>query len=267
MKVLELFSGTGSISKVCNELGYEVISLDLEKKFKPDICVDIMKWDYKKDFKRGDFDVITSSPVCLYWSNIRNCWIGRKFKGSDEVVTKETLERDIDNFGKPMVDKVFEIIEYFKPKYFWIENPKSSKMWKYIREKYPDPDIRNNFYHFDYCKYSDWGYKKPTIFYTNIKDVVPLVCKRDCDNLIKDSKRHIKECCSRDYYKNVNTGEIIPIETKLKREKYKKDKDWFKLTKRHKDWKTVGGGTNKLERYRIPSRLIKNLFEKIKLNF
>jgi hypothetical protein len=25
-----------------------------------------------------------------------------------------------------MVDKVFEIIEYFKPKYYWIENPKSS---------------------------------------------------------------------------------------------------------------------------------------------
>jgi adenine-specific DNA methylase len=60
MKVLELFSGTGSISKVCKELGYEVISLDLEKKFKPDINVDILKWDYKKDFKQGDFDIITS---------------------------------------------------------------------------------------------------------------------------------------------------------------------------------------------------------------
>jgi hypothetical protein len=35
-----------------------------------------------------------------------------------------------------MVDKVFEIIEYFKPKYYWIENPKSSSMWKYIKSKW-----------------------------------------------------------------------------------------------------------------------------------
>ena len=30
MRVLELFSGTHSVGKVCNQIGYEVISLDLK---------------------------------------------------------------------------------------------------------------------------------------------------------------------------------------------------------------------------------------------
>ena len=33
MRVLEIFSGTGSVSKVCEELGYEVISVDISDKY------------------------------------------------------------------------------------------------------------------------------------------------------------------------------------------------------------------------------------------
>ena len=47
MKVLELFCGTKSVGKVCEEKGYEVISLDIEKKFNPSICIDFIEWDYK----------------------------------------------------------------------------------------------------------------------------------------------------------------------------------------------------------------------------
>ena len=43
MKLLELFSGTGSVGKVARDLGYEVVSLDLKN---ADINSDIMKWDY-----------------------------------------------------------------------------------------------------------------------------------------------------------------------------------------------------------------------------
>ncbi len=65
MKILELFSGTGSITKVCKELDYKVVSVDLEKKFKPDICIDILKWDYKKDFKEGDHLLLTGDPALI----------------------------------------------------------------------------------------------------------------------------------------------------------------------------------------------------------
>ena len=77
VKLLELYSGTHSVGNVCKEKGWEVISLDLEN---ADINIDILKWDYKKDYKEGDFDIIWASPPCHTFSNCRRCWIGRKIK-------------------------------------------------------------------------------------------------------------------------------------------------------------------------------------------
>jgi len=194
MKLLELFSGTHSIGKVAEKKGYSVISLDRDMSgdngsysSPHHIQEDIMTWDYKT-FPVDSFDIITASPVCLFWSNLRASWIGRKCKSihPSEVITREHLEKDIDKFGKPMVDKVFEILEYFKPKFWWIENPQTGKMKHYIAEKYPQYNI---FYDVDYCKYSDWGYKKRTRFWTNIEGFTPLVCKKDCKNLIDGRHR------------------------------------------------------------------------------
>ena len=47
MKVLELFKGTGSITKYYENTDIEVISLDILQKYNPTICTDIMTWDYK----------------------------------------------------------------------------------------------------------------------------------------------------------------------------------------------------------------------------
>jgi hypothetical protein len=49
MKLLELFSGTHSVGKVCKELGYEVISVDIDGR--ADINIDILEWDYTKKHK------------------------------------------------------------------------------------------------------------------------------------------------------------------------------------------------------------------------
>lgn len=229
MRVLELFSGTHSIGVVAKELGYDIVSLDRDldenskiyKNYKSPYHIkeDILTWDYKKHFNVGDFDIITASPVCCMWSIVRNCWIGRKFKNSTEIVSKETLQRDIDIYGKPLVDKVFEIIEYFKPKYFWVENPRTSKMWNYIKKTYPQFND-NQYLLFDYCKYSTFGYKKPTIFLTNIPNITPKICNNDCENM----------------------------DTSKKKLKHMNDAIRY---------------TNRLERYRIPLNLIKELFEKV----
>jgi hypothetical protein len=208
VRVLELFSGTGSIQKVCVERGWDVVSLDRD--LKADIKEDIMTWDYKKDYKPGDFDIITSSPVCLWWSKLRNTWIGRKIKAhGDKIITKELLLEDIEKYGKPMVDKVREIIDYFKPKYWWIENPQTGKMKEYITDL--------DYYDVDYCKYSNWGYKKRTRFWTNIKGFEPKKCNKDCGMYEKNG--HIKQL--------------------------------GKMTDK----------TTRYERYRIPFKLIRGLFD------
>ena len=59
MRVLELFSGTHSVGKVCKDLGYEVVSLDLTN---ADINIDILKWDYKTAFKPGDW-----AKIKMFW--------------------------------------------------------------------------------------------------------------------------------------------------------------------------------------------------------
>ena len=42
MRLLELFSGTGSIGKAFSRLGWEVVSLDLSSKFAPTHCCDVL---------------------------------------------------------------------------------------------------------------------------------------------------------------------------------------------------------------------------------
>jgi len=63
-----------------------------------------------------------------------------------------------------MVDKVFEIIKYFKPKYYFIENPFYSNIWNYVdNKKYLD-----SYVSVDYCAFG-YRYKKPTKILTNKK--------------------------------------------------------------------------------------------------
>jgi len=219
MNHLELFSGTHSFGKVSSKLGYNVYSLDRDLDAEcplksgyvsnTHIKEDIMTWNYKIYPKRY-FKIITASPVCLWWSNLRNCWIGRTLKGMDRPLTKEDIQNDIDKFGKPMVDKVREIIDYFKPKYYIIENPKTGRMKDYISDLIP-------YYDVDYCKYSNWGYKKTTRFWTNIEGFVSKRCNNDCEYMIVGKKKHF-------------------------------------------DVSAYGGGSNRLPRYRIPAKLIEELF-------
>ena len=207
-KLLELFSGTHSVGKVAKDLNYDVVSLDLEIGAEcpfgsgyvspHHIQEDIMKWDYTV-YPPYTFDVISASPVCLWWSQLRYCCKGRHLSSLGRKLTAEDIENDIIEFGIPMIEKVFEIIEYFQPKHYWIENPQTGRMKEYINDLVPYVDV-------DYCMYG-LEYKKRTRIWTNIP-LEPKTCKK---------KRH-------------------------------------QLQLGHFD-----GGNKKLQRYRIPYRLVKEL--------
>lgn len=282
--VLELFSGTHSIGKVAHRLGYEVVSLDrdlggecpFKSGYKSDthIKADIMDWDYKV-YEPGHFDVITASPVCLWWSHLRCSWLGRKCKKihPTDIITQAHIQADIDRYGKPMVDKVFEIIDYFKPKHWWVENPATGRMKEYIDKP---------FYDVDYCKYSNWGYKKRTRFWTNIKGFEPKKCKNDCENVItiktqkgdkhtgyktpikaKERTLHTANIGNHQKINSIKSaiakGEVV---RKLHRTNLGNTEQRQLIKKYTKDIQTIGGGGNRLERYRIPEKLIEELFSK-----
>ena len=69
-RLLELFSGTGSMGRAFEELGWEVISLDVDSKASPTICADICSWEPLPMFAPGYFDMIWASPVCTEYSRV-----------------------------------------------------------------------------------------------------------------------------------------------------------------------------------------------------
>tara|TARA_R100001594_G_scaffold51207_1_gene84546 strand:+ start:3292 stop:3891 length:600 start_codon:yes stop_codon:yes gene_type:complete len=167
MKCLELFSGTKSFKKACPD-DWEVISVDIDKKFNPDICCDIMDLDYKR-WEVGEFDIIWLSPPCRFFSQARNCWVGRRTKFHDmAILTREMMKEDIDKYGLPPVMKGLEIVDYLKPTYWFMENP-VGKLKNYITDRH--------FIRVDYCKFG-FDYKKPTMIWTNKTSLCD--CKCDC---------------------------------------------------------------------------------------
>ena len=125
-KLLELFSGTGSVGDVAKELGYVVISLDRD--MESDIKTDIMNWDYKV-FEPKSFDVIWASPPCTEYSRAKTLGI-----------------RDIDGANE-RVQRTLDILEYFEPKYWIIENPQTGLLTDQLcMWGIPFKDV-------DYCKY------------------------------------------------------------------------------------------------------------------
>lgn len=236
MKVLELFSGTGSVGKVCKELGYEVVSLDLKG---ADINTNILDWDYTQ-FNVGEFDIIWASPPCDTFSALRRTWLGRKLKcHNGQVCTLELLQKDIDEMGVPILRKAEEIIDYFKPKLWFIENPQTGRMKEYIHK--PHYDV-------DYCKYADWGYKKRTRIWTNQTNFEPKLCKNDCNNLLINGRTHK---CNFGGNKMIMDGDkIVKVNSLEKKEKYKEYENIQPC---------IGGGQSRNKRYRIPPQLIREL--------
>ena len=154
MRLLELFCGSKSIGKVFEKNGFEVVSLDIDPKFHPTICCDILDFDYRK-YQPGSFDVLWSSPPCQMFSSLRWCLSGRtKKKG----ITKEQLQNDLINLGLPPLLKTLEIIKYLKPKIWFIENPQTGLMKDYLDLPYSDCA---------YCQYN-MEYKKPTRIWNNM---------------------------------------------------------------------------------------------------
>lgn len=153
MKLLELFAGTHSVGKVAKELGYDVVSLDIDGH--SDITCDILDWDYTQ-YAPGYFSVVWASPECKVFSSLQHTNIGRKYRDARHL--EEAREAN-----SVYIKKTIEIIQYLKPDYYFIENPLNSAIWKYVDQAYREKCVV-----VDYC-YFGYRYKKPTKILTNKK--------------------------------------------------------------------------------------------------
>lgn len=164
-RVLELFKGTGSVGKYYNDKNYEVISLDFNSKYKADITINILEWDYKS-YDKDYFDIVWASCDCTQYSKA-------KTKGV----------RDIEG-ANSLVLKTLEIIKYFNPEYWFIENPQTGLLKQQsFMKSLPYIDA-------DYCRYG-FPYRKRTRFWTN-KYCELKLCDKKCGSFING--KHIGSC-------------------------------------------------------------------------
>jgi hypothetical protein len=155
-RLLELFSGTGSVGRAFAAAGWDVTSLDIDPRSPADIHADICHFDFRV-WEPGHFDVIWASPPCTQYS-IARTWAKtpRDLEGADALVARARY-----------------IIDYLRPKLFWIENPWTGLLRK--RQVVADLPLHVT----DYCM---WGapYKKRTALWTNHPNPQLLLCDRAC---------------------------------------------------------------------------------------
>ena len=128
MRLLELFSGTGSVGNVFKEYGREVESLDRD--MPADISTDIMDWDYRSSpYPPKHFDVIWASPPCTEYGIAK---------------TKGTRNLELAN---SIVERTLEILDYFDPDIYFLENPQTGllKSQPFMQEL--------DYNDLDYCMY------------------------------------------------------------------------------------------------------------------
>ena len=110
-RILELFSGTGSVGKTFKAHGWEVVSLDITDQggYTPTHMVDILSWDFIEAYPSRYFEVVWASPPCEHYSIAR---------------TTALTPRNLPYYDS-LVAKSLDIIKHFRPKYYFIETPAS----------------------------------------------------------------------------------------------------------------------------------------------
>jgi hypothetical protein len=160
MKVLELFAGSRSIGKACEELGHEVFSSDIHPFEGVDYVTDIFDFDFSK--LPWIPDIVWASPPCQAFSV---ACIGRNWvKGEPFTPKTESAE-----LGIKIAKKTLAIIEYLqllsdsfneKDLIYYIENPRGKL------RKAPFMEALPLCHTVTYCQYGDTR-MKPTDIWTN----------------------------------------------------------------------------------------------------
>ncbi len=142
-RLLELSSGTGSIGRAFEDIGWEVTSVDYERKVYPTIYCDVLELTSETVAKYGNIDLIWASPPCTHYSCAR---------------TRAKIPRDLDGSDR-LVQKILDLADELNC-YYLKENPHSGLL------KGREVVAGIHMEVLDYCRYGT-AYRKRTSIWTN----------------------------------------------------------------------------------------------------
>ena len=116
-KLLELFAGTQSVSRVARRLGWECVTLDIDPANSPDLCMSILDFD-ETQYPRDAWDFVWCSPPCESYSSCNNLF-------ANDPLHEATMAS-----ADELVYKTMRVLRHFSSAAFCIENPLGSRLWR-----------------------------------------------------------------------------------------------------------------------------------------
>lgn len=157
LKVLELFCGTKSVSNAFSARGHKVYTVDWKEEFEPTLCADIGTLTAEDIIKLcgGVPDVVWMSPDCTSYS-VAAISKHRQKEATGNLKAVSEYAAYCDKVNKHIIDIV---VNQLKPKYWFIENPRSGFRKMDFVKSLPR-------YTVTYCQYGE-NRMKPTDIFTN----------------------------------------------------------------------------------------------------
>ena len=144
---LDLFAGLGGFSSAFKDAdGWDVVTVDIEEDFDPDICVDVL--ELQPD-DLPDADVILASPPCTDFSLA--CMV-QKWDIDDTRRPRYLPKWESVATSIQIVFHTLWLVQELQPDYWLMENPRWGALRQFIGE--PAGTVH-------YCQYGS-DFKKPT---------------------------------------------------------------------------------------------------------